>query len=383
MARKTGTLTCLLLIFLLSITVVLGGCAAPREELSSTERNELPVQSKAVSPVPNTEPAGSSEDILKLHYVDVGQGDAILLQCPGGENILVDGGDKVQGEVLCAYLRECGIQELAAIVGTHPHADHIGGLIKVVQEFPVKAVYMPRVTHSSDTFRDLLLAIKNKGLKISTAKAGVELPLQAIKAQFIAPRTDHYEDLNNYSAVLKIDYGAKSFLLMGDAEKESEEQILSSGLNIKADVLKLGHHGSASSSGEDFIEAVAPSWAVIMCAPNNDYGHPHRETLQVLGKYGAELLRTDEDGTLIITSDGQKIEVYKKGKKKASAGLSPVPVPATVQGEEGVFYIGNLKSRVFHRPDCSNLPASKNQIRLPSREEALEKGYRPCKNCQP
>ncbi len=361
----------------------MGGCAAPREEASPPAHNELPVQSKAVSPAPKAEPAGSSEDILKLHFIDVGQGDAILLQCPGGENILVDGGDKVQGEALCAYLRECGIQELAAIVGTHPHADHIGGLIKVVQEFPVKAVYMPRITHSSDTFRDLLLAIKNKGLKISTAKAGVELPLQAIKARFIAPRADHYEDLNNYSAVLKIDYGAKSFLFMGDAEKESEEQILSSGLNIRADVLKLGHHGSASSSGEDFIKAVAPSWAVIMCAPNNDYGHPHRETLQVLGKYGAELLRTDEDGTLIITSDGQKIEAYKKGKKEASAGLSPVPVSTAVQGEEGVFYIGNLKSRVFHRPDCSNLPAAKNQIRLPSREEALEKGYRPCKNCQP
>ena len=371
----------MLLIFLLSITVVLGGCAAPREEVSSPEQNELPVQSKAVLPEAEPDGDGSSEDILRLHFVDVGQGDAIMLQCPGGENILVDGGDKAQGEMLCAYLRECGIQELTAIVGTHPHADHIGGLIKVVQEFPVKAIYMPRVTHSSDTFRDLLLAIKNQGLKISTARAGVEFPLQAIKAQFIAPRADYYEDLNNYSAVLKIDYGAKSFLLMGDAEKESEEQILSSGLNIKADVLKLGHHGSTSSSGEDFIKAVAPSWAVIMCAPNNDYGHPHRETLQVLGKYGVELLRTDEDGTLIITSDGQKIEVYKRGKNEASAGLNPVPVPAAVPGEEAVFYIGNLKSRVFHRPDCSNLPAAKNQIRLPSREEALEKGYRPCKNC--
>lgn len=248
--------------------------------------------------------------ILKVHFIDVGQGDAILVQTAAGQSMLIDAGENNQGGEVINYLKSQGVKELDIVVGTHPHSDHIGGLDTVVNNLPVKKVYLPKVTHTSKTFRDLLQAVKDSGLKVSTAQAGIELPLDGIKAAFVAPVADSYDSLNNYSAVIKLDYGSQSFLLTGDAETQSEDQILDSGANIRATVLKVGHHGSSTSTSLEFLQAVRPQYAVIMLGEDNPYGHPHAEILERLQEAGIEIYRTDRDGTIVFSTDGKDIDIH-------------------------------------------------------------------------
>ncbi|MDD3365512.1 MAG: ComEC/Rec2 family competence protein, partial [Syntrophomonas sp.] len=226
--------------------------------------------------------------------------------------MLVDAGENDYGDVVVNYLISQGVKELDIVVGTHPHSDHIGGLDTVINRFPVKSIYMPKATNTTESFRDVLSAVKNKGLKISTAKAGVVLPLDGIDCRFVAPVKDSYEELNNYSGVIRLEYGSQSFLLAGDAGTESEAQILSSGVNIKSTVLKVGHHGSYSSSSSKFLKAAAPQYAVIMVGKNNQYGHPHPQTLTRLSNAGIKVFRTDQVGTIVFTTDGKDIQVSQR-----------------------------------------------------------------------
>lgn len=296
----------LLLIMILIISLLVG-CGVIRESTVpvNTDPGFVPAQ---------TDPVQSAGDTLQIHFIDVGQGDAILVQTPAGQNMLVDAGENSCGELVTEYLAFHGVKGLDIVVGTHPHSDHIGGLDTVIDHFPVKKVYLPKVTHTTKTFRDLLSAVKDNGLKVTTAKAGVDLPLEGLNAYFAAPVEDSYENLNNYSAVIKIDYGSHSFLLTGDAETESEAQILNAGTDIKATVLKVGHHGSSSSTSSEFLQAAAPRYAVIMLGEDNPYGHPHKETMELLNNAGVEVFRTDQDGTIIFSSDGKDMNIIKGGK---------------------------------------------------------------------
>lgn len=347
------------------------------------------IQSQDSGPdsVPAAGYSAAREDsgLLKIHYIDVGQGDCILIQLPDGQNMLIDAGERDQSENVLNYIHSIGIGKLDIVIGTHPHSDHIGGIIKIIDNMPVNKVYLPRVTHTSTTFEDLLQAIKSKGLKISTAKAGVEIPLKNVKAEFMAPVGDSYEDLNNYSAVVKLEYGQSTFLFTGDAEKLSEKEMLENGTALKADVLKIGHHGSTSSTGNKFLNAVSPSCAVIMCGTDNDYGHPHKETLTKLTKAGITTYRTDEEGTILITTDGNTINVItgNKADKVESAANAASDINVDKNTNSNINYIGNKNSKKFHRPDCSNLPAEYNRIYFNSREDAVKEGYTPCGNCKP
>ncbi len=167
---------------------------------------------------------------------------------------------------------------------------------------------MPRVTHNTKTFQDVLIAIKNKGLKISTAFGGTSINFSpATKVEIVAPNSNQYESLNNYSAVIKLTYGETSFLFMGDAEETSENEMLTQNYDLKADILKVGHHGSSSSTTESFLKAVSPKYAVISVGKENDYGHPHKEVLKKLSYCDICVLRTDESGTIIFTTDGKKL----------------------------------------------------------------------------
>ena len=251
---------------------------------------------------------------LTVSFIDVGQGDSILIQTPLGQSMLIDGGERGQGERLLEYLRKQGIDKIDIMVGTHPHSDHIGGLIAVLENFRVEKVYLPKVTHTSSTFRDLLTAVKNQGLKVSTAKAGTAIPLEGVDTVFIAPVGDTYGSLNNYSAVVQLAYGNKSFIFCGDAEEESEQDMLSSSQgDLKAEVLKVGHHGSSTSTSDPFLNAAAPQYAVIMCGTDNDYGNPHKETIEKLNQAGVKIYRTDENGNIVFSSDGNslKIETFR------------------------------------------------------------------------
>jgi competence protein ComEC len=256
-----------------------------------------------------------SKKILKVHFIDVGQGDAILIQTPLGQNMLVDAGDNDYGSLVVNYLISQGIKDLDVVVGTHPHADHIGGLDTVLNRFPVKNIYMPKVTNTTQSFRDVLKAVENRGLKITAAKAGVDIPLDGIGCHIIAPIQNLYEDLNDYSAVIKLEYGSQSFLLTGDAGTESEGQILALKTNLKSTVLKIGHHGSYSSSGSKFLKAVAPQYAVIMVGGDNKYGHPHTQILSRLSGAGIGVYRTDQHGTIVFATDGNDMQVSFKGGK--------------------------------------------------------------------
>ena len=352
----------LLLLFLMSL---LGGCSQSRSTF--TEQNALPFDNQK---------KGSKTDQLEVCFIDCGQGDAILIKSPTGKYMLVDGGKSEEGDNITEFLRNQGVKQLAVVVGTHPHSDHIGGLAKIINTFPVEKVYLPRVTHNTTAFETLLKAIKGKNLKISTARQGEEIPLEGIKARFIGPVGENYEDINNYSAVIRIDYGDNSFILTGDAEEISEKEMIDSGEKLKADVLKVGHHGSSSSTCLAFLKAVAPQYAVIMCGVDNDYGHPHRETLVALDAVGVKVYRTDLHGTIIMKSDGQKINIDTvRGNNQ--------PLKTTPEQKQDNVYIGNKNSLKFHRSDCKSLPYEKNRVYFRTRDEAVEKGYSPCSKCQP
>lgn len=258
-------------------------------------------------------------DTLRVNYIDVGQGDSIFIQLPNKETMLIDAGEAYEADNVINYLNNLGIKKIDYVVGTHPHTDHIGGLEEVINTFDVGAIYMPKVSSNSKTFEDLLTTISNKGLKVKTAKSGVVvLSEDNLKLEFIAPNSDNYSNLNNYSAVLKLTYLDNTFLFMGDAETLSEDEITS---DVDADVIKVGHHGSDSSSSVEFVKKVSPEYAIIMVGEGNSYNHPYQSIIDRYESVGAKVLRTDLDGNIVCDSDG--VDVTCKGDKESSSDSSP------------------------------------------------------------
>ena len=260
-----------------------------------------------------------SGDTLRVNYIDVGQGDSIFIQLPNKETMLIDAGEAYEVDNVINYLNNLGIKKIDYVVGTHPHTDHIGGLEEVINTFDVEAIYMPKVSSNSKTFEDLLTIISNKGLKVKTAKSGVVvLDEDNLKLEFVAPNSDNYNNLNNYSAILKLTYLNNIFLFMGDAETLSEDEITS---DVDADVIKVGHHGSDSSSTVEFVKKVSPEYAIIMVGEGNSYNHPYQSIIDRYESVGAKVLRTDLDGNIVCDSDG--IDVTCKGDKDFSSDSSP------------------------------------------------------------
>lgn len=249
---------------------------------------------------------------LTVSYIDVGQGDAALVQCDG-HNMLVDAGTNASTERLLSYLDGIGATSYDLVVGTHPHEDHIGGLDKVVEQFDVANVWMPRVQADTRTFEDVLLAIKAKGLRITSPAPRDTFELGGATVTALAPIGSSYAETNDYSIVLRIDYGGTSFLFTGDAEETSENEMLAAGAHLKADVLKVGHHGSRSSTTDMFLDTTDPGYAVISCGADNSYGHPHAETLQKLDAKGIRILRTDRRGDRSVhrDEDGDPLPIYR------------------------------------------------------------------------
>lgn len=317
---------------------------------------------------------------LRINYLDVGQGDCTLIQTPAEKNILIDAGTPDSYNKIKTYLDERGITRLDVVVATHPHSDHIGSLPKIIDHYAVGAVYAPKVEAETKLYQRFLESVAKKGLKIDVAKAGVTIDLgDGIQVKMYSPVEDKvYKELNDYSPVMKLTYGETAFVFTGDAEKAAEADALSfGGRELQADVLKVGHHGSYSSTNPDFFRTVNPDYAVISLGRDNTYGYPHHETLETLSH--TTTYRTDTDGDVKAISDGQGIGFKTQQGSDAAANAVTKEEPA---GESGP-YIGNVNSKVFHRSSCGGLPKEKNQIVLETRETALEDGYRPCPRCNP
>lgn len=301
------------LIFIGLLTLSLfGGCVEtpPAEEEkptdTATERLEEETatwpESEVQTPTAETE-AGSSH--LEIHFIDVGQGDATLLMCDG-QAMLIDAGENDKGTVVQLYLQKQGVEALDYVIGTHPDSDHIGGLDVIITKFDCKAVMMPDYEKTTATYRDVISAADFKSYKIIAPAVGDVYSFGGATFTIIAPN-DTYRDSNNSSIGIMLTHGENTFLFTGDAEEEAEADILENGIDIDADVLHVGHHGSRTASIEEFIEAVSPEYAVISCGEGNSYGHPHAGPLNNLRASGAKLFRTDEQGSVVVESDGETL----------------------------------------------------------------------------
>jgi competence protein ComEC len=252
--------------------------------------------------------SSSTASTLDIHFLDVGQGDSEILQ-QGSNTILIDAGTNASTNTLRNDIKRLGISKFDVVVATHPHEDHIGGLDAVINQFSIGTIYMPNVTDTTKTFSDVLQAIKNKGLTITTPVPGSSFNLGSDTCTILAPNSQTYQDMNSYSIVIRVVNGNNSFLFTGDAQVDSEKELLSKGYTLKSDVLKVGHHGSDTSTSPDFLKAVSPKYAVIEVGAGNDYGHPHQVTLNKLAAAGVRVYRTDLNGTIEITSDGTNLNI--------------------------------------------------------------------------
>lgn len=333
-------------------------------------------------------------DELRVSFIDVGQGDSEFIELPNGETMLIDAGTNETGKNVVDYIKSLGYTSINYIVGTHPHEDHIGGLDDVIKTFDIGSIYMPKVTADTKTFEDVLDAAESKNLMINTAKSGVSImDTEDLSVKFLAPTLDSYENTNDYSAVVKVVYGDTSYLFTGDAEEFSESLITD---DVNADVLKVGHHGSSTSTSTEFLKKVSPSSAVISCGKGNSYGHPHSETLQKLADMGTAVYRTDELGTIVSVSDGKTINFDTNNTASVSGGSQNTEASNNAAAnntssntpsseETGITYVLNTNSKKIHLPECSsvNQISDKNKGYTDNYDEAIKEGYTPCKVCNP
>lgn len=272
------------------------------------------------------DPVVSTADVeAEVYFFDVGQGDSALIRV-GDYTMLIDASVRDAADTICENLDALGVTELDAVVATHPHADHIGGMTQIIETYPIGTFYMPVLpdsdTPTTKTYENMLDALSECDVTVKQITDETEIPApEGAAFDVLSPYDGNdWQELNDYSAVIRFTYGSVSFMLTGDAETPVEERILDTGADISAQILKCGHHGSSSSTSQEFLDAVDPAVAVISCAEENDYGHPHRETMAALEAQGCEILQTWQDGTVLICTNGTGYSVNTWSAEKA---LSP------------------------------------------------------------
>ena len=346
----------------------------PANPANTPTNSLMPTDTITAPPTPTATQAVSEKVLLQVIFLDVGQADSILLKT-GDHAMLIDAGNTGQDKLMLDYLAEYGVTKLDYLVATHPHADHIGSMTAVVKAMDsIGEVVMPDKPHTTATYKNLIKAIDERNIPINIAEVGQVFNMGEANIQVLAPKDVKTDDLNEVSVVLRVTFGETVFLFTGDADKNSENAQLTSGLSLKADVLKVGHHGSKTGSTQKYLDTVAPVYAVISCGTGNSYGHPHKEVMDRLNAKGIAIYRTDEKGTIIFVSDGKTISIV--GEKEATT----TPPPSTT---EAVYYIGNKNSKTFHLSSCKSLPSEQNRVTFESRQAALDAGYTPCGTCKP
>ena len=242
---------------------------------------------------------------LRVHFIDVGQADSAFLELPDGKTMLIDAGNPENAEDVISFVEGLDYDCIDFVVATHPHADHIGAMAEVLKHFDIGSVFMPEKEHTSKTFEKMIDVIEKKEIPLYAARKGAVITeTEDYSAVILSPAKNDYDDLNNFSAVVKLTYGETKYLFMGDAEKKIETELKK--LDIEADVLKLGHHGSNTSSGQEFLQMVSPEYTVIPCGEDNSYGHPHEEVVKRLKRLGYTYFRTDILGTISICADSNE-----------------------------------------------------------------------------
>ena len=380
--KYRGTAAILALLLLLNLYGCGQGSVAEPPSLTATQ---APIETQAPSQ------AAELSGRLEMHVLDVGQADSIFILLPTGQTMLIDAGNPKDGATVAGYLEAEGVARIDYLIGTHPHADHIGGMPSVLERYEIGAVYLPALDagfKKSKTYESMEAQIKRKNVPVLTAEGGITvIEKENLKAAFVAPNSGKYTSENNYSAVLRITYGDTTFLLTGDAERESEAEMLSKGYDLEADVLKVGHHGSDTSSSPEFIAKVKPKYAIISVGKGNSYGHPADATLATLGGFVDGLYRTDENGTVVITSDGVDITLERIGTVIQPNAPPDIPkaepevVPDNSESKANavVVYITNSGAK-YHRDGCRYLNKSRIETTLTA---AKAKGYTPCSVCKP
>ena len=306
---------------------------------------------------------------LTVHFLDVGQADCALLEC-GGEYMLIDGGNIGDGQMVISYLQNMGVEELKAVVCTHAHEDHVGGLPSVLAVYPVKQVFAPTKTYASKVFDDFLYYTDQQRLEVTIPVPGDTMTLGQAQITVLGPLKS-YAETNDTSIVMKVVFGETSFLFTGDMEVLAENDLLENGTDLKADVLKVGHHGSDTSTGYRFLYEVDPTYAVISVGEGNKYGHPNDITLSRLNDAECTIFRTDHLGTVVAVSDGKEVSFTWENQKGDPSNAA----------QADITYVGNKNSKKFHAPGCASLPSEKNKVEFDTYEEAVEAGYAPCGSC--
>jgi len=290
--------------WLLLVCLILGLTACSDDDLSYILQETVDILDEYLQ-AENVQKVEVPDGEMEVHFLDVGQADCALL-ISGGHFMLIDGGNNDDVEEIMAYLQAVGVEKLDMVVGTHPHEDHIGSLDTVLENFDVEAIYMPDVSVDTETYEDVIQAVKAEGLQVQHPAPGDVLYFNGLPVEIYAP-VKGYSNLNNNSIVLRVSVGERAFLFTGDVETEAEYDILEQNFDISADVLKVSHHGSASSSVEEFLAYTDGEYAVISVGEGNKYDHPEKEALKRLKNYGFEIFRTDEQGTIVCYTDGKEI----------------------------------------------------------------------------
>lgn len=266
-------------------------------------------------------------DQLKVHYINVGQADSILIQ-QGSHAMLIDAGNNGDSKTVANYIKDQGVTKLDFLVGTHPHEDHIGGMDYIINDLQIDKIYLPKATTDTKTFKDVVTAIKNKGMKATVPTPGETFKLGDANCTILGPINSNPGDLNSYSIVIKVVFDNNKFLFTGDAQSSNESDMINKGYDLSTDVLKVGHHGSHTSTSDAFLSKVNPKYVVISCEKGNDYGHPHKEVMDKLKAKSIPVYRTDQCGTIVAISDGKNITFnckpgdYKYGLASSTAATN-------------------------------------------------------------
>lgn len=375
----------------------------PTEAPTYTEPTEAPTEAPTQppetsepsrpepTPRPEAKPNLPSDSSFRIHFIDVGQADAALIQCDG-QNLLIDGGNAEDSNLMYTYLKKQGVTHLDYVIGTHAHEDHIGGVAGALNYADAAVAYCPVTSYNSKAFRNFAKAVQNHGIPLTVPSVGDQFSLGSASCRIIGVNSE--SDTNNTSIVVRIVYGSTSFLFTGDAEREAENVILNSGYDLQSTVLKVGHHGSSTSTSYHWLREVDPDYAVISVGKDNTYGHPTEATLSRLRDADVTTFRTDMQGDIICTSDGTTVTFTTSRNANADTfggigGNSTQTQPDEDQSTSGgtaMDYVLNTNSKKFHEPTCRSAAkiSSKNRKDYHgTREELIAQGYDPCGNCDP